>query len=412
LNIINPFKVVEAAKKFQPLYSDVLSNFKYKTVETNLIDPDVKFNHFKESLQKLNDNFIISEFTNYFNNSDYHSICINIQNLNKILSAFSYVTNHFEILNFIPEILIAINNLAVNGIIEKLFLFLDSQLFLNNLFIIKRILRIFYKIFNVSSYVIELHNYSKSHELNCTKNLETEITNLKEFVEVDVIPKLIEKLNYFLDSDNFQIKHISFRISLSIAKKNLRFANLIFTETNFLNSLFKIFEAFVNSPSYSGVILLNNTSDVFSELRRYTLYSVSIALIVSQNRENFSNYYTIIGTVLNKLTIIAENLRNLFFTVPDLAFQSYYLIFLGIITKRNNFDDKNFVAKAQEIVMKNFQMLIKPYLFYIKNLLLTKFKKDAIFIIVRYIKFEVFRSNLKLWNFSITSWKLIKTKNI
>ena len=412
MEIINPFKVVEAAKKLQPLYSDVLCNFKYKKPETNMIDSDVKFNYFKESLQKLNDNFIISEFTNYFNNTDYHSICVNIQNLNKILSSFSHVSNHFEILNFIPEILIAINNLAVNGIIEKLFLFLDSQLFLNNLFITKRILRIFYKIINVSTYVIELHNYSKSNELNYTKKLKTEITNLKEFVQVDVIPKLIGKLNYFLDSDDLQIKNITFRISLSIARKNLSFADLIFSGTNFLNSLFKIFEAFVNSPSYSGVILLNNTSDVLSELRGYMLYSISIAFIVSQNRENFSNYYTMIGTVLNKLTILAENLRNLFFTIPDTAFQSYYLIFLGIITKRNNFDDKNFVAKAQEIVMKNFQLLVKPYVFYIKNLLLTKFKKDAIFIIVSFNKFEIYRSNLKLWNFSIISSKLIRTMNI
>jgi hypothetical protein len=299
-----------------------------------------------------------------------------VRSLNKLLSAFIYVSSHYEIVNHVQGILLAINNLGVNGLIDRLFYIL--QQFDNNVVpqYYAPVLKVFTKIINISNFINELHSFSKANELGYTKNLDSEIPNLKDYVD-NIIQKILLKINTLNTSDAV-LYNISFSLCLLIARRNVNFFNVIMTQTNFLPVLINKIEFLAVSNEFSF--------ELICETRKYIFYFLYLSDIISTRyittNELYSSYYDIITNILNKLLQIAEILKNIFFFSNDSFIQIYYFLFIGYLTKKANFDDKFFLPKAQELVTRNLNLLIRPYMFYIKNILLSKVKKDALNILV------------------------------
>lgn len=331
---------------------------------------------FKNSVDKLNEREVIIELVTMLNNANFEVVLQGAISLNKLMNPLGYITNHGEVAMFCANLVRGLNGLIFNGIINKLLLVLSMDFSYSNLNLLYMTLKIFCRFINISTFLLELHNFSKSNELGFTKSIENEITSLKDFVDGELIPKLIGRINSGLEISNVTINNITSILALIISKRGMQQMNQIFTETNFMTFVLRKIDILISQE-------VINYTDWYNELRKSLYYCVYTAYLISTLKENYSTYFDMINTTLNKLLVVADNLRNAFFMIDDQVFQFYYFIFIGFITKRTNFDDKSFSARAQSVVTKNLNLLVRPYLFYVKSIVNSKSKQDTMSFIVK-----------------------------
>lgn len=331
----------------------------------------------KQTIEKLSDSAVINELVSGLNNINLEVVFSTVVNLNRMLKPYELISSHYEISNLIPEILLTIKNLAGNGVIDKLLFYLNYDFSLLNAKFVYSILKIFKRLLNISLYILELHIFSRANDLNLTKNLDNDIAHLKDFVDSVLVSKIIGKLNIMFEVENTKVVNAAFALALQISKKSIQQMTIILTETNFFNALLTKIETIF---TFKDLPMYNMMESYISEMRKCIFYCIHITQNICTIKDNYSTYYSTLSFALNKMLVVAENLKEFFYTA-DAIFQYYYLILVGFLTRKTNFEDKFFVFKAQEAVAKNLGVLIRPFIFYIKNCLLSKFKKDALLVL-------------------------------
>jgi hypothetical protein len=370
-SFVNTFSTSDNMMKHNGLTAEIQLNIN-KLGEMRILDPESKLVRLRLCVEKLTSNDYIVELINSLGSVSIEIAVQGLKSLNKLLAAFLYITSHYDIVNHLQGIIVCLNNLGINGIVDRLLYILNTEGIAAKAYSL--VLKIIKKIIMVSNYLAELNSYSKTNELGLTKNLDNEINGLKEYTD-NIIQKVVDKVGIFNGFES-QTSNASLAMCLMISKRSANHFNVIFTQTNFFNMLL---------TKIDYILVSNNfTYELICEARKYIFYCLYLTEMISTNFNNeiYSTHYDLITMILSKLLQVAEGLKGIVFHLNDSFIQIYYLLFLGYLTKRTNFDDRSFIIKAQEVVTKNFTLLIRPYIFYIKNILLSKVKKDPLSLIV------------------------------
>jgi hypothetical protein len=361
------------SKKYQPAFVDITLNIK-KSGALKIVDGDLKWNTLKGALQKLIEVEVLRKIQSDLNSSSLEEVFNMIIYFNKLISVFNQVSSPFEIYNSVAEIILVINNLINCQILEKIFLIYSMADSPANLYVIYRSIKIFKKLISICQNLFELHNFSNLNDLNYTKGYENEIKFLQEYFDNQLIPSIIQKINYFFEHENKEINNSAMILALQILKRDGAFINMIINQTNFLNCLLKKIQNILSGDNQSDINNLNPQV----EIKKCLVYCIHLSHLVITIKDNLSSHFVLINSMLNKMLHVADSLRDIFFSTSDYIFQYYYIVLVGLLTKRTNFDDRVFLLKAHEVVNKNILILIRPYYFYIKNLLNSKVKKDVL----------------------------------
>ncbi len=383
---INPFSVVEAAIHHQPPYVEINLNFK-KNGEFLQVDSEIKHNCLLDCLLQLNNNDLTDNIQSGLNNQNYETVYQTVIYLKGLLKPFQYVSSPFEIYNLIPQIISVYNNFAFKGIFERLLWILDIQYNFDNSIVIVNLLKIFRFLIHINSHLINLHSFSSQNNLCYTKGHEEVITKLNEYIDLNIISKLILKLSFLFASDLPNISNNTLKLCLEIMKKNSYMMNLIYSQTEFFSFLMKRIEILTDS-NIIFQISKNSNINTFYELKKCLICCVNL-MVITTNMKN--EYYEMNGIINNKILWVAENFKE-YFVISDRNFQYYYLILAGLLTKKTAFDDKFFLPRAQEILTKNLYYLYRPFTFYLKNYLLSKIKKDSLNLMVIIINLGRFQN--------------------
>lgn len=363
-------------RKYQPAFVDINLNIK-KNGALKIVDGELKWNSLKSVLQKLSDAEVLQKIQSDLNSSSLEDIFNMIIYINKLLSVFNQISSPFEIYNSVGEIIVTMNNLIGFQILEKIFLVYSMADSPANLYVIYRSIKIFRKLMNIFQNLFELHQFSVLNDLTYTKGYENEIKKLQNYFDVQLIPSIVQKLNYFYEHENKEINNSAMILSLQILKRDGVFINIIFNQTNFLNTLMKKIQNILSGENWPNSSNINNLNPQI-EIKKCLVYCIHLTHLLITIKDNLSHHFVLINSNMSKMLQVAVSLTDSFFLTSDYIFQYYYIILVGLLTKRVNFDDRVFLIKAHEAVNKNIMILIRPYYFYIKNLLNSKVKKDVL----------------------------------
>ncbi len=381
---INPFSVVEAARGHQPPYVEITLNFK-KNGEFLAIDSETKNNSLLECILQLNSNEWTDSVQSGLNHQNYETVYQTVIYLSGLLKPIQYVSSPFEIYNLIPQIISVFNTFALKGIFERLLWIFDIQYNYANSIIIVKLLKIFRLLIHINSQLFNLHIFSFQNNLNYTKAHEEVIIKLNEYIEVNMISKLILKSSFLFASDLPDISNNTLKLCLEIMNKNSYFMNLIYTQTEFFSFLMKRIEILTDTNIMFQISKNSNINTSF-ELKKCLICCVNLMVIITSMK---NEYYEMNGMINNKILWVAEIFRE-YFIISDRSFQYYYLILVGLLTKKTAFDDRFFLPRGQEILGKNLYNLFRPFSFYLKNFLLSKIKKDYLTLLVFFFNLDRF----------------------
>jgi hypothetical protein len=373
--VSNRFQIVDLIKKFQsPYYESIYIYNKSGSIKT--VDPGEKLNLLYNTINKLQNNEFILEIFSGLNSNNIDNIIVNLNYLNKTLISFKLVSSHYEITDVFNNVLYGIKILASSAILDKLLLFITLDINFEYSLIHLKTLKILGKILTVSSLLVELHSFRKNNDFFYNKVNEEDISGLNLLYD-HICRSVIQRLPNYYDLNSYEIRDAAFSLSIIIARRSSANFHYFFGETDLLSFFTKRINIVLSGE-------LNNLSLV--ELRKLThnLASLTNILITVRDSE-----YTSYGATLQKLYMICGVLKDVFLSLDDLFFQIYFITFMSLITRKAYIDDKSFILKSQDIISKFFPyssknyLLVRVFFFYVKNILLSKFKSDCLTLLVK-----------------------------
>jgi hypothetical protein len=274
------------------------------------------------------------------------------------------------------NVLYGIKILASSAILDKLLLFVTLDINFEYSLIHLKTIKILWKILTISSLLVELHSFRKNNDFFYNKANEEDISGLNLLYD-HICRSVIHRLQNYYDLNSYEIRDAAFNLSIIIARRSSANFHYIFGETDLLSFFTKRINIILSGE-------LNNLSLV--ELRKLTHNLASLTNILITVRDSD---YTSYGATLQKLYMICGVLKDVFLSLDDLFFQIYFITFMSLITRKAYIDDKSFILKSQDIISKFFPnssknyLLVRVFFFYVKNILLSKFKSDCLTLLVK-----------------------------
>ena len=414
----NTFLIVDL---FQNNYLNIYTKY------CNIINPkgniiektsDFKLNSFNQMLNSLNNVNILNQISNNLNSFDINLLINTLNQFKTLLKPINYITSIYHVALNYQNIIQVLINLATFGVLQKI-LFLISSIGYNNVNgVLNFNTQIIYYLFKINKRILYLGNYIKKTFYYCNnekckylynyvkKNINDTL-NFLNFLNENLIPQTILKLNFSLETyNNFNIEHVTYQIILEISKyslekfenalTNTHYLNWLSTKANILYSNLNILDLNINTLTnnsntniiigfQNGIISLNHLFFNCINLLECILFykfesenSIKINKLVINTCNNIINGFQDIFFKLNNiLSQLNPNNNNEFYYLH----QSMYIILISLFSFIGNFEDRIFILKFIEskILLNKKNIFIRPLNFYLKCLLINQ--KDILSLI-------------------------------
>lgn len=372
-NMTNFFFLTDTAQYLLPSYKSYTRNINRQNLISQKSSEE-KFTAFAHMLNYINDKDYIRQIAECFSGEG-------IIRLKKILKPINYITNHYIVIQYTPQIMEGLKNLAVHGIFQeiintmnKIFSDISDQVLYCLLKIIKRIL-------SLSNFLIESKAFCSENKLNyISDNYCQDIENFKLLIENSIIQNILEKLPSCFNKGTYEFFISSSLVFLNIAKLSTDIMCKALVKTNFLDVLI------LRAQDFKTVINVNTIKDI------NVVFFCCIELmqrIFSANDVNGICYDALYKSI-EKINSIVASLSEQFFLLafsanPNQLTLALYMNLMALVSFKTDCGERFFIIKFMEksILQTNAQ-LIFPFYFLIKCLLKNGLKTPILNIVFEY----------------------------
>ena len=414
----NTFLIVDL---FQNNYINIYTKY------CNIINPkgniiektsDYKLNSFNQMLTSLNNINILIQISNNLNTFDINLLINTLNQFKTLLKPINYISSIYHVALNYQNIIQVLINLASVGILQKILILITSIGYNNvngvlnlNSQIIYYLLKINKRILYLGNYIKKTFDYCNNEQCkylyNYVKKNINDTLNFLNFLNENLIPQILLKLNFSLETyNNFNIEHLTYQIILEISKYSLeKFENAI-SNTHYLNWLStkaNILYNNLNIPEFNINTLKNNSNtnvimgfqNGIISLNHLFFNCINLLECILFYKFESENSIKINKLVINTCNNIINGFHDIFFKLNTILLQlnpnnnndfyylhqSMYVILISLFSFFDNFEDRIFILKFIEskILVNKKNIFIRPLCFYLKCLLINK--KDILSLI-------------------------------
>ena len=378
LNITNPFFLCDTASSFLPFYVSYTKCISKNSI-IKIKPSDLKYKEFAQMIDTMNNKEIINEIGNYLLTTT--NLFKGLTAIKKMIKPINYITAHFSLVNFITPIMEGLKIQAANGIFENILIILNS-IFNDTsdsseyLYILLKIIK---SLLYLSNYLNEISDFCSTNNLNYLNNSSIDIKYFLEYINGKVIPTVVPKLNMCLNNDMFKVAQCAILIILEISKKGMEWMRGVITNSLFLDYLIAKTKNFVLTTTITDYNFIN--------IILFSCIGIMEKIIIC--KEFSKDILDFVSTTIEKMNMIAGGLAEKFFVINNELTQSLFLVFLGLLSFKGNFDDRIFILKFIEMKIINKSQnnqMIYPFYFYIKCLLKQTQNKTSILGLISELK--------------------------
>jgi len=414
----NTFLIVDLFQNnyinFYIKYCNII-NPKGNIIEKN---SDFKLNSFNQMLTSLNNINILNQISNNLSSFDINLLINTLNQFKTLLKPINYITSIYHVALNYQNIIQVLINLASFGILQKILMLITSIGYNNVSGFLNVNTQIIYYLFKINKRILYLGNYIKKtfyycNNENCkylynyVKNNINDTLNFLNFMNENLIPQILLKLNFSFETlNNFNIEHLTYQIILEISKYSLEMFENALINTHYLNWLSTKANILYNSlsiPNLNSIIFTDNSNtniiigfqNGIISLNHLFFNCINLLESILFYKCESENIIKINKLIINTCSNIINGFQDIFFKLNTILsqlnlnnniefyylHQSMYIVLISLYSFIGNFEDRIFLLKFIEskILLNNKKIFIRPLNFYLKCLLINK--KDILSLI-------------------------------